>query len=378
MSISTNSLVVKNTYLSLPFAKEIIEIAKDFNVEVYFVGGCLRDIILGKTIKDVDITIFGMEYENFAKILSKKIKAFNIGFKDNVRLTKNNIIIDISKPRGKNIKEDLEKRDFTINNLACDIYGNLIGNINDLENRKIKTVSNISFDDDPLRILRAFRFIATLGFDIDSNTFNMAKDKAYMLKNIAKERITEELQKFFFGNYLEKATNIIKESGVLEIIFQKNPLDYISILRLKNKSFAIYLLLLCGFDIENLVLPNKDIKLINYLYNSISDCLNYPKLNKEEKLSFLWHHYKDFYPLKDFITSKYENLSNEFNEAEKLRNLLNIENAKMVNGDLLKKLGFKPGAIFNIIINDVSEKLALNIVKVEEINDYIIKKYKDN
>ncbi len=376
MSIST---YYKNNYISnIPYLNEILECAKNSNATVYFVGGCVRDLILQKDIKDVDITVFNIDYQDFAKKLSKKIKSFFVPFKDNIRLTKNSFVIDVSKPRGNNIFDDLMERDFTINNLALDSQGNIIGNIDDINNRIIKKVNNNIFDDDPLRILRSIRFISTLGFTIDKDTLDLAIKKSPLLKNVAKERITEELYKTFFGEFLNLSLPILENSKILNNIFSAN-LDYVSPLNLKNKSFPLYLSLFAGVEtLKNLCLSSKDEKLILYVLNNFKNILNYKNMTDNEKKSVIWHNYDNINYLVDYVTSKYPLNKYDYIDLIQLKEELNIEDAKSINGELLKKLGFKPSPIFTKIIKEVSEKLALNLISKDNIESYILENYIKN
>ena len=198
MSIISKEILKKN----IPFLDILYSIEKEYNCKIYLVGGCLRDIILNIQLSDIDITACNIDYINLAKILGKKIKAYPVSFKDNMRLMKNNLIIDVSKLRGQNIYDDVLKRDFTINNLACSLDGEIIGDVSDINNKLIKIVTDNSLTDDPLRIIRAFRFASTLSFTIDDYTMqNICKNKE-LIKTSAKERILEEFRKMFKGENL--------------------------------------------------------------------------------------------------------------------------------------------------------------------------------
>lgn len=192
-----------DNYINLiPYANEIRLIASELNTTVYFVGGVVRDLLLEREIEDVDLVCFNTEYTEFAKKLSAKLGFAYITFKDNIRLVKKKTVIDVSKPRGMNIFEDLNKRDFTINNLAINLEGEILGDKSDLLLRKIKHVYADVFQDDPLRMLRAFRFVSELGFVLDSSTAALIASYASSIINTAKERIFQELYKMFTGKYL--------------------------------------------------------------------------------------------------------------------------------------------------------------------------------
>jgi len=102
--------------------------------------------------------------------LNEKLKGTFVEFKDNVRIVKGDVTFDISKLRGSTITEDLSHRDFTINNLAYHFKKGVIGNTFDIENKIIRIVYEDAFTDDPLRILRGFRFMSELNFIIAKHT----------------------------------------------------------------------------------------------------------------------------------------------------------------------------------------------------------------
>ena len=111
---------------NIPYKKQIKDIADTLNGNIYFVGGTVRDLILHRPINDIDIVVFNVSYCLFAEKIKTHLKATSINFKDNVRIIKNTTIIDVSKPRGHSIIEDLKLRDFTINSMSLDLDGNLI------------------------------------------------------------------------------------------------------------------------------------------------------------------------------------------------------------------------------------------------------------
>ncbi|WP_303700380.1 HD domain-containing protein [Flexistipes sinusarabici] len=216
----------------IPFAGDIIRAAADSGAEVYFVGGVVRDLLMRRRIHDVDITCFGIVYTEFAGLLAYMAGATYVPFKDNVRLVKGGFTIDVSKPRGETIKTDLQKRDFTINNLALTLKGEIIGDSYDLENALIRHVYPSVFDDDPLRILRAFRFVSECGFDIAPETSRLIADKADKINNVAKERIYQEIFRFFTGIYFDRAVTLF---------FRKSPKDLFKKENRTKNSAAYYL-----------------------------------------------------------------------------------------------------------------------------------------
>lgn len=183
--------------------------------EVYFVGGCVRDFLLGKEIHDFDCTT-NATVEEMKEVLSK-YKIIETGIKHGTLTVMNhNQTVEITTFRiekeyinhrfpthvefTRNLNEDLKRRDFTINALACDLNGNIIDEhkgVIDLNDKIIRCVGdpNQRFNEDALRILRAIRFSCTLGFDIEKNTKKSIINNLHLLDEISIERKRDELFK---------------------------------------------------------------------------------------------------------------------------------------------------------------------------------------
>ena len=201
-------------------------ILKDID-EGYLVGGSVRDFYLGKKILvDRDIAI--KNAEAFAQKIAKKLdatfitldsenKIYRVVLKDKINY------LDISELQGESIEEDLKRRDFTINAIAYYLKENKIidvtGGLKDLENHILRQISNKNFEEDPLRILRAFRFLAVTGFGMGAELSNGLKKYMPLAMQPAKERINYEIMKLFGGNYTSKTLLKMDEFGLLEQIF---------------------------------------------------------------------------------------------------------------------------------------------------------------
>lgn len=226
--MNTNKLIekIKNDEI----INLIIEHAKKSSekAEIYLVGGAIRDFCLDKENFDKDIIFDKADAEVFAKSLAKTLdasfifldeenKIYRIVLKDKIN------IIDIAEPIGKNIEEDLKRRDLTINSIAVNLKTNEIldinGGINDLKNKKIRHISEQNFVDDPLRLLRAYRFESMLGFDMDKNLEEIIKNHFLKINKPAVERINYELLKLFGGKYSEKTLMNMDKTGLLEELF---------------------------------------------------------------------------------------------------------------------------------------------------------------
>lgn len=203
--------------------------------EAYAVGGCVRDSILKKEPEDWDITtsaspmevkdIFrrtvdtGLQHGTVTVLIEKEgyeVTTYRIDgeYEDNRRPKE----VEFTK----SLDEDLKRRDFTINAMA---YNDTVGLVDifqgyeDLEKGMIRCVGSARerFDEDALRILRAVRFSAQLGFGIDTETLEAIKEKAQYLKNISAERIRVELSKLLVSNHPEKLI-VAYETGITKVV----------------------------------------------------------------------------------------------------------------------------------------------------------------
>lgn len=196
--------------------------------KAFLIGGFVRDILMDKDSHDRDLIIIEDELEIFAKDLADKINAYFIELDavNNIyRLVLEDKInyIDIAKPIENDFEKDIKRRDLTINAIAYDInkeqFIDIVGGIKDIKNKKIKGISPQNFEDDPLRLLRIFRFYANTGFDLDKSLIKIVKENYKDINKPAKERITAEILKLFEGKYASDALLKMDECNLLEEIF---------------------------------------------------------------------------------------------------------------------------------------------------------------
>lgn len=215
--------------------ENIIESLEEHGFEGFAVGGCVRDSLLKKTPKDWDITTDALPVD------MKKIfkKTFDTGIAhgtvtvlmDGVGYELTTYRIDGNYSDGrhpdsvsfsKNLSEDLCRRDFTVNAMAYSHNKGIVdlfGGRKDLQNGIIRAVGDAKkrFDEDALRMLRAVRFAAQLGFKIDDDTFAAIKEKAKLLSNVSKERIFVELNKSLCGDFAQNI-KMVYTSGLYRYI----------------------------------------------------------------------------------------------------------------------------------------------------------------
>lgn len=225
--------------------KEISKIAEEMNAPVFVIGGFVRDFLLNRRDKkDVDIVIEGSGIELAQKIAqnlpgSSKIKVFKrfgtamFRYKDIdwefVGARKESYSENSRKPAVENgsIEDDQMRRDFTINALAISLnesnYGEFIdpfGGFQDLENKIIRTplAPEITYSDDPLRMMRAIRFAAQLDFDIEAKSFQAIKENAQRMEILSKERVMAEFNKIMLTRRPSYGLKLLEKSGLLDFI----------------------------------------------------------------------------------------------------------------------------------------------------------------
>ena len=235
--------------LCYPVFELIGRTADEAGLETYVVGGFVRDSIMGRECKDIDIVTIGSGIE-LAKKVSERIGKhskvsvfknfgtamvhFNEGDEDwqveFVGARKESYSHDSRKPivEDGTLEDDQLRRDFTINAMAICLnesrYGELIDpfdGIGDIKRNIIKTPCDpdITFSDDPLRMLRAIRFAARLDFSIHPDTFEAVKRNAERIEIVSMERNIEELNKMILSAHPSMGFRLLDKSGLLSLIF---------------------------------------------------------------------------------------------------------------------------------------------------------------
>ena len=236
---------VINQHLSKQIFRVLSEAADELGLETYLIGGFVRDIFLYRKSNDIDVVTVGSGIK-LAKTVAKKLgkhvkvsvfknfgtaqikyKQYEIEF---VGARRESYMRDSRKPivEDGSLEDDQNRRDFTINALALSLnkerYGELVDPFNglkDLEDLTIRTPLNpdITFSDDPLRMMRAIRFATQLGFDILPETFDAIERNKKRINIISKERIVDELHKIILSPKPSIGFILLEKTGLLQIIF---------------------------------------------------------------------------------------------------------------------------------------------------------------
>lgn len=242
-------MIEKFSEKEIEILEKIAGAASELNVPAYLIGGFVRDKILNRKTKDADIVCVGDGIELAHKVADKFIPKPKVSFFKNFGTAQIKIHIkdepfeiefvgarkesynrDSRNPvvTAGTLKDDQDRRDFTINALAINLdkkkFGQLIdpfNGINDIEEKIIQTPLNpdTTFSDDPLRMMRAIRFATQLNFTIKEDTFVSIKKNANRIKIISQERITDELNKIMLSQKPSIGWDLLSKSGMLQIIF---------------------------------------------------------------------------------------------------------------------------------------------------------------
>ena len=375
--------------------KGAIDILKIFNqngYEAYFVGGCVRDYLLGEDFSDIDITTNALP-DQVKKVFRKSI---DTGIQhgtvtilvngDSYEVTTFRTEEDYANHRSpekvefvSNLREDLDRRDFTINAMALDYNGKLFDYHNgeiDLSSKIIRTVNNPNerFYEDALRMLRAFRFSSKLGFDIENKTLEAIKKNAQLISYVSIERIVNEFRKLLAGKGNLKSFELLLGSKLnVYIPFLK---EIKTIQDFTNYTFCQSLYILSkvndiSFDtLKYLKLSNKEVKLIKefekinieFLKNTPLEIILY-RYNIEDVIFVNnYYNYKKITAIKNCIL-----VINSFNDIE------------ITSQEIIRTINKNPGPWIKSITLELEKEILLRRLNnnKKDILDFL-SKLRDN
>jgi putative nucleotidyltransferase with HDIG domain len=214
-----------------PFLSRLSRLAKEKKTPFFLVGGYLRDLLLGTPGKDYDF-VLPKDAFLFIKTIEGafQLRFFKVGKEEmnttTYRIIKESMSVDLTFLQGKTIEEDLRRRDFTVNAVAFSLQDETFhwveGALEDFGKKLIRSVSNRSIDQDPLRMLRAVRYICTLdGFVMDKELEEEISLKKEKIVNLPGERIKTELDQIFLSPQPAIGMKSLYESDLLLTLFPK-------------------------------------------------------------------------------------------------------------------------------------------------------------
>lgn len=392
--------------LTKPFieAMPIVKRLTSAGYETYYVGGCVRDTLLGKTIKDIDIATAAAP----SIVISLFDKVIPVGLEHGTVIVRWNhesyevttfrqdgVYSDQRHPDEvhfvKNVEEDLKRRDFTINALAMTIQGEIIdlfNGKNDLKQKLIRTVGSPRdrFMEDPLRIIRALRFSSELGFEIEKATYDEMNVLSKEIASLAIERLTNEFTRFFRGKYIKQSYLYLVETDISKFlpVFKDNPhlLSKAPPIQKPFVSFAGVIVLYHLYD--------KSISLSYWIKQwKCSNAIKREALNLVEAINYLADNGLDnwlVYFLEEVNDEQFVHLNQLINKTNKvtiteigtLREKLQIKSRQdiVINGhDLLEFIpSMQPGPWMSELFNQIEKNIVMGNLtnKKNDIKEWVL------
>lgn len=388
-----------------PGAEEICKILQGAGFQAFIVGGCVRDLILGQTPKDWDITTNALPeqvMELFPKNYPTGLQhgtitvAMGNGVENHFEITTYRIESEYDDGRRPNsvsfvndIKEDLSRRDLTINAMAYDpISKELCDPFNgaeDLKNKLIRAVGNANkrFQEDGLRIMRAARFAARFGYNIDPDTLIGMKISIETLKQVSKERISDELSKTLMTSNPRLGLQLLFECGALQVAcpFLTSHPSYTHFFNsiekyggeLETRLAFLYSNVSCEEtkkELTNLKYSNKEIKAVLFLLD-LED--SYGAFHEKNEANREVGYIEFMAKLKNGMPSNWEHVYSEFiilmgqvgydvamDFSPYISNIVLARKEMNINGDDLISIGVKPGPEIKRILEECYLEILFN------------------
>ena len=364
-------------------ALPIVEKLKSAGYEAYFVGGSVRDAILGRTIHDVDIATSAYPEET-KKVFTRTI---DIGIEHGTVLVLHgkqeyeittfrteDVYVDYRRPSQvsfvRSLEEDLKRRDFTVNAFALSDEAQIIdlfAGLKDLEDKVLRAVGAAQerFNEDALRIMRGFRFAATLNFDIEEKTFKAMQETAPLLEKISVERIFIEFDKLLTADFWRKGLEKLIATEAYQHLPElsdkgsclKLLLDRLDPAFCFQSSEQAWAMLLIALDIREPKNFLKNWKTSNDFQKSVSNLVAaYRKRKVASTDRFLVYQYglENLLLVENLRKAQGLPVENDQIKALDAALLIHAKHEIVVNGGILMaELGLQPGPNLGRILNEI-------------------------
>lgn len=377
-------------------ALPILTKIKEAGYEAYFVGGSVRDVLLERPIHDVDIATSSYPEETKA-IFNRTV---DVGIEHGTVLVLENggeyeittfrtedVYVDYRRPSQvsfvRSLEEDLKRRDFTVNALALDENGQVIDKFRgliDLEQKRLRAVGKAEerFEEDALRIMRGFRFAASLDFDIEAATFEAMRSHSPLLEKISVERSFTEFDKLLMAPHWRKGISAMIACQSYDYLpglkQQEAGLNHLIVSLKDNFTFSdhhqAWAYVMISLAIEDPKSFLKAWKTSNDFQRYVTKLIALYRIRQErsfEKLD-IYQYGKEMASLVEGLR-KAQSLSVDMDHIEALDQALAIHNKYdiVLNGShLIKDFGMKPGPQLGLML----EKVELAIVEGRLDNDF--------
>lgn len=377
-------------------ALPILTKIKEAGYEAYFVGGSVRDVLLERPIHDVDIATSSYPEETKA-IFNRTV---DVGIEHGTVLVLENggeyeittfrtedVYVDYRRPSQvsfvRSLEEDLKRRDFTVNALALDENGQVIDKFRgliDLKQKRLRAVGKAEerFEEDALRIMRGFRFAASLDFDIEAATFEAMRSHSPLLEKISVERSFTEFDKLLTAPHWRKGISAMIACQAYDYLpglkQQEEGLNHLIVSLKDNFTFSdhhqAWAYVMISLAIEDPKSFLKAWKTSNDFQRYVTKLIALYRIRQErsfEKLD-IYQYGKEMASLVEGLR-KAQSLSVDMDHIEALDQALAIHNKYdiVLNGShLIKDFGMKPGPQLGLML----EKVELAIVEGRLDNDF--------
>lgn len=377
-----------------------MQIADLYGFEIYLVGGIVRDILLHKPLKDVDITVAG-DAKAFVKIIGAHARVKSVRYNETLPTAKivfkNGVEIDFASTRqelyeisgelpkivttGCSLEKDVQRRDFTVNAVALSLNRenlfeiiDFLGGVGDLKSKKLKVLHKKSFTDDPSRMIRGLKFAQRLDFSLDSEALELQnKYLSHPLSDIPLERVKNEIKELFSLNKNSAFDDFLK-FGLYKIfageVFQGLSSEKIraALFEFAIKDEDIWLLYFLPLFIvknppEKINLSLRELKIIKDLQSFVKN----PPVLQDDYAVF------EYFNAKDYLTAVFFGI---FNDIEKAKRFFKIKHTKVeITGFDLQALGVKQGKIYSEIQKAILKEKLNNDLKGKEKELNFVKEY---
>ena len=318
MRLFHNFLKENTTNIDNALSRSLRNEIKKRNGKVYQIGGAVRDELIGKVSKDLDLLVTGLGTDELENLLSKHGKVDAVGKSFGILkflpFGQKGEPLDISVPRvdvqstggghkdfevklGKDIslEQDQLRRDFWMNAIAKDVETGEVFDIDgkgqfDIDNKQISVINPKAFEDDPLRMLRAIQFASRFEFSIESKTMKEIKANAKRISTVSAERFNEEFKKMFEkSNKPSLGLDLLYETGIMSHIFsrvKKKQEMNIVVDRLNKESYATFLaIMLMSYGKSAPAIASQKLRISNEVKSNVKAVIDYmiekPKGNLE-------------------------------------------------------------------------------------------------
>ncbi|MDW8649232.1 CCA tRNA nucleotidyltransferase [Streptococcus suis] len=377
-------------------ALPILEKIKAAGYEAYFVGGSVRDAILGRPIHDVDIATSSYPQETkqiFSRTIDVGIEHGTVlvleGKKEYEITTfrTEEEYVDFRRPSQvsfvRSLEEDLKRRDFTVNAFALDEEAQIVDlfdGMTDLENRTLRAVGIPAerFNEDALRIMRGFRFAATLDFDIEPTTFEAMVQTAPLLEKISVERSFIEFDKLLMADFWRKGLramidskaydflpDLAEKSDELETMLTSLTAEF----RFSTSEQAWAMLFVC-LGIDNIKSFLKKWKTSNDFQRSVIKLVEIYQLRQAGPVTkqICFNYGKEFLYLVEELRQA-QGLVADFAAIDKIDQALTIHDKHEIvvnGGHLMKTFDIKPGPVLGELLKEVEFQIVEGQLENEE------------